>query len=388
MDWVYDSYGADVLHFAYAFVWPPGKTLYRLSEPPSATERNPPGYYVERMLESMKHMFDVGGKHGAPIKFTVFLHPATKTLPLANWLKESFSALASQTSELQLRYCNPDDHWRYPVLQRSRALLNEPSGETVIMLDSHDPAADQTAAVRALMSAMNRDSKEAGFTFWPTDGTTPPAERPGQPEKDALYQVYAQTTADLPPDRRRALAKIPWFVDCGLAITTAAFRQRLQPHLPDYDRFLAQALRTYSNVWTDFEATSDEALLDLALLRNPEIAPLVRQHASIQGHWLSASPPIPFSLRPPDTNDWAPPDYPPPALSDALPGDRELRVAGQLTTEDGQPERIRATSLRWGTALVVLPVRKKPKPAPNPTAPAPAPATAAAILGPFERVNV
>lgn len=339
----------------YAFVYPPGRDFMEAS-----AERNAPAHYFEGMQRSMERMTQRLTLRFRKVLFRVHMHPACKSL-------------AARLRNVDVAFCRDDDHWRYPVLARSATLVSHPGSETVLMLDGHDPPYDQAEAVRLLLGRMDAEGGTAGLTFWPTDGMVPPAERPSQGSAAREFQVFSTNNS------------LPWMVDCGLAVTTPAFRAALGL---DYEVFLRSALTTYGNVWKDFEATSDEALLDAALMRGP-LAPIVKANAAIMPHWLSAAPP--FDLA--GVAGVEPPEYTEKSnVSDELTGLKELLVAGQDITMD--PARIKEATLRWGAAPVLLEARRTNKrtnaereqseragatPAPAP-APTPAPATTKSCL--------
>lgn len=279
------------------------------------------------MINSMRRL----QARDASMTFRVHMHPSCGSL----------QELMPPTLPVGFYYCNIDDHWRFPVLHRSSTLISHPGTDLVVMLDGHDDPGAQLLAIENLNRAMEQGQKAAAFTFWPTDGVQPAEERPSQGVTELEYQVVASTS----PNRM-------WWIDCGLAITTPAFRHALGMN---YDAFLREQLQTFGNVWTDFEALSDEALLDMALFKNPRSAALVKQASVIQPHWLQAAAPFDLSGVP----DMPVPDYPPECVVDELAGRmREMVIPAQDRSLD--QERIRQAFLQWRQPAMLLATRKRP----------------------------
>ena len=278
---------ATELCISYAFVWPPNQRFLDDSEDGT---RNSVAYYWQSMDTSMNRLvrrFIGGGSDDMGpasvtkrVRFVVHMHPACKFLIDARPLQTMSRGIVN------FAFCLPTDDWRMPLLLRSTELLSLPTSEIVVQLDTHDVPGEQVETIETLLSDIFRLGRHAAFTFWRTDGTLQPESSmlqqvQYQGRTPVQYRVYSRSQADV-------LRQDPeeWFVDCGLAITTQSFRNELQI---DFESFVRQTIASFQrrSVW-DLRFSVDEALVDLALFKDPNRAPIVKAHAVIRAHSLEA----------------------------------------------------------------------------------------------------
>ena len=321
------SAGADPLSkkmFVYSFVWPSGVEFNE----PGQFRPNPPSYYLYAMRRSMEHLKELY----PTARFRVHMHPAC-------------ASVSDLLPGFEIVHCREDDHWLFPILHRSASLVSEKDDDAVIMIDGHDPPRDQAEAIEDLLNEMKKQNKTAGFTFWPGDGCSGDGEVPNQGTTLPQFKVYDRGQDDV--------RSSPWMVDCGLAITTSDFRRKLGI---DYDAFLDRLLNKYSNVWTDFSATSDEAALDLALFKNSDSARIVKTSSVIQAHWLAASP---SDFAAAESSSPPMPKYVESWDEKILARLHEMCMPAQ--DQSRLPASLKGVKLEWGTEPATLVVRKKAK---------------------------
>ena len=108
------------------------------------------------------------------------------------------------------------------------------------------------------------------------------------------------------------------------------------------------------SVWSDFDAATDEASLDLFLFKNRSSANLIRKSSVIFPHWLKARD---ASQVPRLVSEMNLPEYGASATTDRGTGDRELLTPAQ----DTSATHIEQVRLKWRDPPTTLVARKRSK---------------------------
>ena len=343
----------------YAFVWKPclefEERVQVLGE-----ERNSPSYYFNALILSINGMTLrlTQANPQVNVKAVVHMHIACKHLE------------TQLPMNCNVVYCDQSFNWRYPILSRVSTLINSnDESATVILLDAHDCPNEQFDLASSLLKAMSCCGKGLGLTFWPTNGRSADTLQGEQQNASGLQQAIEmserkyRTIPPISPGFKVYAdtdeTKMPWFVDCGLAISTAKFRGLVKKW--DYKQIILDtATSKFRNLWSEFQLAPDEVLFDLFLFRHDkELANIVKSNCSIASHWLVASE---------DTHVVNETDIPPrpcyedSAKNDKINGDSELTVAGQ---SEPFSELLKGRILIWGQESQTLMPKKKLKPMPR-----------------------
>ena len=293
--------------YSIAFTWPAGRAYLE-----AGSARQSPAWYADRVTDFVAMRAADGitsilvNVHGAL--------PAGALAALTERWKGAFATAFASSSggkgsgskgsgsrgsssrdgdddaseELSVRACARDAHPALPVAMRCVPLLDDRDERAVLCVDVHDSLPRQAAEIEVLLSQMEDEGCSAGFTAWPGYG---------------LRSSFKRDESGLAPppslmiDRSASEARegIVWHLDCGLLITTGAFRQKLRGlRAPSFAAHLKACHATYEY---DGSKGTDEQILEMFLLAgrpagreglDAQITSLVRQQATIRVHQLCA----------------------------------------------------------------------------------------------------
>lgn len=278
--------------YSIAFTWPAGREYLA-----AGAGRQSPAWYADRVTDFVSERAADGvtsilvNVHGA-------LPAAALAALTARW-KRAFALAANPRGdgrddedaeeELIVRACPRDAHAMLPVAMRCVPLIDDREERAVICADVHDSLSRQAGEIERLLEQMEADGGcTAGFTAWPGYD---------------LRSSFRRDDSGLAPppslrvDRSAAEARegIVWHLDCGLLLTTLAFRQKLRGlRAPSYAAHVKWCHGAYEY---DGSKGTDEQMLEMFLLAGrpagregleAQITGLVRQQATLRVHQLCA----------------------------------------------------------------------------------------------------
>ena len=209
------------------------------------------------------------------------------------------------------------------------------------MLDTHDEPVSQAKLLSRILSDLRRSKKSVGITAWPTVKEHIEELKPSQGRTLAEHEIVGGGTT--------------WFIDSGLLVTKLDFRASM----PNFEDFARNAIRTYDNIWTDFEAGNDDVILDAFLFKS-HLAEHTTRNAVLHPHWLQARDvchlPIILNHSPP------PLTWPQPSARGAKSCRVHRRQFQRRPTEKGilgveQIELLDVMIGRWHTSWIAKPRR-------------------------------